>query len=161
MDVLAMGNFDVTGSTFNADFQHNGWWYELWSGDSINVTNTAMSYTLGAGEYRLYTTTRLPKPNLDFVLDVADGMDHVVGLQIWPNPASDHVQFAYNLSEAGTTVVGLFDLSGRQMRNIPTGFQSTGAHEMAFDLNDLPSGSYILRVQHAAGTFTKPLVIRR
>jgi hypothetical protein len=161
MDVAVFGNFDVNTITFNADFQHGGWWYEYWSGDSLNVTNTAMSYTLGAGEYRLYTTVRLPKPNLDFVLDVADGFDRAMGLQIWPNPAEDQVQFAYDLPESGTTVVGLYDLSGREVRQIPAGFQNLGPHQMGFDLSDLPSGNYILRVQHASGTLSRPLVVRK
>jgi hypothetical protein len=95
MDVAVFGNFDVNTITFNADFQHGGWWYEYWSGDSMNVTNTAMQYTLGAGEYRLYTTTRLPKPNLDFVLETEE--DLFAGtdpLQIWPNPAANTVKIA-------------------------------------------------------------------
>ncbi|MEY3443650.1 MAG: hypothetical protein RLZZ519_1931, partial [Bacteroidota bacterium] len=162
MDVAVFGNFDVNTITFNADFQHGGWWYEYWSGDSMNVTNTAMQYTLGAGEYRLYTTTRLPKPNLDFVLETEDAL--FAGndpLQIWPNPAANQVKIGYELPVSGSTSIGIYDLTGRLVNAIPAGFQTQGRHESAFDLTDLPSGNYIVRVQHETGTFSKPLVVRR
>ncbi len=162
MDVAVFGNFDVNTITFNADFQHGGWWYEYWSGDSMNVTNTAMQYTLGAGEYRLYTTTRLPKPNLDFVLETEE--DLFAGtdpLQIWPNPAANTVKIGYELPGSGNVSIGIYDLTGRSILAIPAGFQTQGRHESAFDLTDFPSGNYIVRVQHEAGTFSKPLVVRR
>ncbi len=158
MDVAVFGNFNVTTTTFNADFQHGGWWYELWSGDSLDVTNTAMSYTLGAGEYRLYTTVRLPKPDLSFVLEAEEALAIQNGLHVWPNPTSERIQFTYDLPESGTATVGLYDLSGRQVRAIPTGFQVMGLHQMAFDMSDLPAGNYILRVQHANGTLSRPVV---
>jgi glycosidase len=158
MDVLVLGNFDVSTITFNADFQHTGRWYELWSGDSLDVTNTAMQYTLGAGEYRFYTTTRLPKPNLDFVLEAEDALAIQNGLHVWPNPTSERIQFTYDLPESGTATVGLYDLSGRQVRTIPAGFQDMGLHQMAFDMSDLPAGNYILRVQHGSGTLSRPVL---
>ncbi|HEX2898784.1 MAG TPA: T9SS type A sorting domain-containing protein, partial [Bacteroidia bacterium] len=162
MDVAVFGNFDVNGATFNADFQHGGWWYEYWSGDSLNVSNTSMSFTFSPGEYRLYTTVRLPKPDLSFVLGIGEnGFDRNESLQIWPNPAADGVQIVYELPESGMTQIALHDLTGRILREAPVGFQSQGRHQWAFDLSDLPSGNYILRVQHASGTFSKPLVVRK
>lgn len=162
MDVAVFGNFDVNPQTFNANFQHGGWWYEYWSGDSMNVSNTAMQFTFTTGEYRLYTTIRLPKPDTSFVLEVPEHRFGTQGdLQLWPNPAADQVQIAYDLPVSGTTSVGLYDLHGRLLRSIPHGWQVQGAHRLDFDLHDLPSGNYLIRVQHTDGTLSKPLVVQR
>lgn len=161
MKAIAHSNFETSSVTFNADFQNTGWWYEYWSGDSINVTNTAMQFTYTPGEYRLYTTVRLPKPDLSFVLDVEDGIQVEAPLQIWPNPATERVQVAYELPQTGLTTVGIYDLTGRMVRSIPQGMQWQGNHQIDFDLTDLPSGSYVVRVQHEGGSMSQPLVVRR
>ena len=161
MDVAVFGNFEVNTITFNADFQHGGWWYEYWSGDSLNVSNTAMQFTFTPGEYRLYTTMRLPRPDTSFVLDAEESpFATTAQLQLYPNPAAELVEVAYTLPVSGTTTVGLYDLQGRRLRDIPTGWQSQGEHRLHFDLNQLPSGHYLVRVQHAGGTLSKPLVVQ-
>lgn len=161
MDVAVFGNFEVTSITFTADFQHTGWWYEYWTGDSIDVTNTAMQFTFAPGEYRLYTTVRLPKPDLTFVLGNDAGWNQGNALRLWPNPASDALYVDYELSEPGETRVGIYDLMGRSILSLPANFQTQGTHRELLDVGGLPSGSYVVRVQHAAGVWTQPLVVRK
>lgn len=62
MNVTVLGNFDVNLGSVNPNFQHNGWWFEYFSGDSINVIDVSSVIALNPGEYRLYTDKRLTTP---------------------------------------------------------------------------------------------------
>ena len=39
MNATILGNFEVNTNSIQPAFQHTGWWYEYFSGDSINVTD--------------------------------------------------------------------------------------------------------------------------
>ena len=46
MDIVVLGNFDVTTGSIDPDFNRTGTWYEYFSGDSIEVTNPNSPITL-------------------------------------------------------------------------------------------------------------------
>jgi hypothetical protein len=160
MDVAVYGNFGVGNETFNAGFTHTGWWYEYWTGDSLNVSNTSMSFTFSPGEYRLYTDVRLPLPDLNVVIGI-DDRDPMADfdLQTWPNPAADVMGVRYNLPLSGSTEVALFDLTGRKVRQLLDGFQASGAHEFEISTAGLPAGNYLLRVRTEEGVKARPVVL--
>lgn len=62
MDVVIIGNFDVTNKTITAQFTQTGTWYEYFTGEEKNVTNTSEPITLNPGAYRLYSTSKLLDP---------------------------------------------------------------------------------------------------
>src|SRR5690606_19002838 len=70
MNVNVIGNFNVTAGGINPQFQHTGWWYDYFKGDSLNVTNTSEIINLEPGEFRIYTTVKLPTPEPDIINDV-------------------------------------------------------------------------------------------
>jgi hypothetical protein len=57
MDAYIIGNFGVTQLTANQSFSCTGWWYDYFSGDSINVASVTENITLEPGDFRIYTTT--------------------------------------------------------------------------------------------------------
>jgi 1,4-alpha-glucan branching enzyme len=58
------GNFDVFDQNATLNFPTTGWWYEYFSGDSINISQTNTNINLRPGEYRMYFNVRLPKPGI-------------------------------------------------------------------------------------------------
>ncbi len=60
MDMLVIGNFGIVSETETPLFPSTGTWYEFFSG--VTVTGTSTPITLAPGEYRIYTTERLPAP---------------------------------------------------------------------------------------------------
>ncbi|WP_052343202.1 alpha-amylase family glycosyl hydrolase [Saccharicrinis fermentans] len=54
-DIRLVGNFDLTEKTVLPKFSTTGYWYNHFDGDSINVSNTGMTYTLEPGEFALFT----------------------------------------------------------------------------------------------------------
>ena len=101
MDVFIVGNFGVTQLSTNQNFSRTGWWYDYFSGDSINVSNLTESITLPPGEFRIYTTTKLPTPEPGILLDV-ESIDSEVPTayaleQNYPNPFNPSTQIRYSV----------------------------------------------------------------
>jgi pullulanase/glycogen debranching enzyme len=64
MNGVSLANFAVTTQSALPLFQHAGWWYEYFSGDSLNVTNGLAPISLAPGEYRIYTDVKLAQPEI-------------------------------------------------------------------------------------------------
>ncbi|MFK5959256.1 MAG: alpha-amylase family glycosyl hydrolase, partial [Lutibacter sp.] len=74
MDVVIIGNFDVTSKSITPQFTQTGTWYEYFTDTEKNVTNTSESISLNPGEYRLYSTMNLSTIDSDGdgILDSVD-----------------------------------------------------------------------------------------
>jgi glycosidase len=73
MDVVIIGNFDITNKSLNPNFTKTGTWYEYFSGEVRTVTNQTANIDLKPGEYRLYSTVKLADPLGGTVNDDSDG----------------------------------------------------------------------------------------
>ncbi len=58
-DVRLIGNFDVETKSVKPNFSSTGYWYNYFYGDSINVSDVDMSYTLDPGEFVLFCQKKL------------------------------------------------------------------------------------------------------
>ncbi|MEL7219871.1 MAG: alpha-amylase family glycosyl hydrolase, partial [Bacteroidota bacterium] len=74
-DLVVIGNFGLETEDINPEFTQTGSWYNYFSGEEINVSNTTENITLEAGEWHIYTTERL-----------SDGLPGVV--QVYDNPVT-------------------------------------------------------------------------
>jgi 1,4-alpha-glucan branching enzyme len=64
MDIRIIGNFSLKNQYVDASFSKTGYWYDYFSGDSLNVTDIHQPVELGESEYRIYTTKKLSRPNI-------------------------------------------------------------------------------------------------
>ena len=78
----------------------------------------------------------------------------------YPNPFSGSTTIRLELPESGDVRIVVYDMTGREVRQMHDGYLSMGAHEFRFDADSLPSGTYIYRVSTNQGqeTGTMPLV---
>jgi uncharacterized protein (DUF1501 family) len=78
----------------------------------------------------------------------------------YPNPfnPSTHIQFHSN---GDRIQIKVFDTLGREIRTLADGVYSMGEHEVVFDADGLPSGTYYYRMQ--SGTFqeVKSMILAR
>jgi len=58
-DLVLIGNFGLTTGSISPDFSQTGTWYDYFSGEEISVSNTTERIELAAGEWHVYTTTRM------------------------------------------------------------------------------------------------------
>ncbi len=68
----------------------------------------------------------------------------IKSLSTRPNPASDKLSISYELQEGGNASIEVYDLQGRQIAIVASGFRAAGQHELNHDIASLPAGSYQL-----------------
>ncbi len=87
-DVRLIGNFDVVTKSIQPKFSSTGYWYNYFYGDSINVSDVDMTYSLDPGEFVLFCQKKLD----GFVPHTSIGdPTYFKDANIAPNPASDKV----------------------------------------------------------------------
>jgi len=172
MNVVILGNFDVSSGPLLPDFQNTGKWYEFFTGDSLNVTDVNMLITLQPGEYRLYTSKKIPKAS-----DIITGINEQKIIptefkleQNYPNPFNPTTVISYQLAVDSYVTLKVYDLLGREVSTLVNEYQPAGVHNSQFAIRNLPagrqgsqlsSGIYFYRLQ--AGNFieTKKMILLR
>jgi hypothetical protein len=132
----------VTNSDINPKFQYPGIWYEYFSGDSIEVTDTQAKITFAPGEYRIYTSERITPPE-GFITATSDLEASNIGL--YPNVIRDEEYvYGYLPESSKLASVTLTNSNGLQL---PIIFEENGSGILKMKMNDrLPGGMYIVQV---------------
>jgi hypothetical protein len=97
--------------------------------------------------------------------DVPDGND-VSDLHLLPgspNPFRDAASIAYNLPSAGSVTIGVYDVSGRLVRQVLDGASEAGLHAVQWDGTDasgkaVAAGVYFCRIDAGGETDTQSIV---
>lgn len=158
MSVAIIGNFDVVPREINPKFQQTGKWYDFFTGDSIEVTNTDALMELGAGEFHLYSTVKLPTPDPDIITDLYEYEEAIVEdyslQQNYPNPFNPSTRIKFSLPEASFVTLKVFNILGQEVTTLVNEQMTPGVYEFNFDANGLSSGVYIYRLD-VADKFTE------
>jgi hypothetical protein len=132
MNVTIIGNFDVSTGDITPDFQHTGYWYDYFSGDSIMVENVSDGITLTAGEFKVYTDKRLQTPQTG--LGIGKLEDSSQGIQlIYPNPSMNDFTIQLALQETSIIELNVYDLMGSKVRSITSDRLSAGEYLINWD----------------------------
>ena len=143
-DAIVIGNFGLTSATIQPGYTNTGWWYEIFSGDSVNITNVNAYITLNPGEYRLYASRKMES--------VISGMKEISGEQyrIYPNPVTDRLYI--NIGQP-IERISAYDLSGKPViRNVL--MDNSGI----LDVSALHNGLYMLVIQAGDRVITQKFV---
>jgi len=90
MDVRILGNFDVVQQSVDPSFSNTGWWYSYFEGDSLEVSDLNQSIALEPGQFQIYTTKKLSKPEITARL--VEHEANPASFQVYPNPFSGWLQ---------------------------------------------------------------------
>jgi flagellar hook assembly protein FlgD len=85
---------------------------------------------------------------------------------IYPNPFNPRTTIAYELAEAATVKLAIYDLRGMQVRVLEAGSRPGGRHQTIWDGQDdkgraVPTGTYFCRLSTAQGSQTRKLTLAR
>jgi len=90
---------------------------------------------------------------------IAEALTQDIGIDVFPNPASDRIEVVYGAS--GRLTLELVDATGRTVQVRELGQRAPGVHRDVVDIAGQPAGLYVLRIRNEAGeTGTKRLIIR-
>lgn len=154
MDAVVLCNFAVNPAQPLGGFTQTGWWYEYFSGDSLMVENVNMQVPMNSGEYKVYTTEKLPTPNVVSTIGLEEIIADNYIESIYPNPSS--TQVTLRLSEnVRPEKIYILQIDGTIVREI----QTSTSQELSFDVSDLAAGKYFVYVESMQRFSVKPLVV--
>ncbi|MDX2127838.1 MAG: alpha-amylase family glycosyl hydrolase [Chloroherpetonaceae bacterium] len=165
MNVTVIGNFLVNTSTIQPLFHNAGVWYNYMKGDSIVVSNTDTIMTLQAGEFRIYTSKKLPTPDQGIDVALSVGLDsraipRAFALeQNYPNPFNPSTSIRYSIPTAGEVSLKVFDILGREISTLATGRHDAGTFQVNFNAASLSTGVYFYRLTSGSFSQTRKMLL--
>ena len=160
-EVALAGNFGVTTAPISISMPGVSKLYEYFTGDSISLSGGSFSLSYLPGQYRLFTTRKLPPPvRGSLVTGLRERQALEYRLEVYPNPARGQVSIRYELPETMTVRAELYDFSGQLVSLVFVGRQAAGPQNLEWDAGTIPAGAYILRIAGATGQASRVLVLR-
>ena len=149
LNVVIASSFEMTPTNQTVNFAHGGTWYELYSGQTVEVpTGGNTSIAFKPGEYRVYFDRNIMKP--DITLDQVE-TSLAAEITLFPNPSSQYISL-HLPANVKLENYRCFDFSGKLV------LTSKGSNADQIDISDLNDGYYFLRLQTDKGAAVKAFV---
>ena len=166
MNVSIVGNFGVTAINNQPDFAKSGTWYEFFSGDTLNITNTDTTISLQPGEFHIYTTQKFEKPENVFAKetdepDDGDGNEPTGEFNLYqnyPNPFQGTTTIPYELAESSEVTIRIFNILGQEVWQQNLGEKPLGPDEIDISGANLSSGVYIYRLETESNSASRKML---
>jgi subtilisin family serine protease len=129
-------------------------------GRSYRFTDAGAPYGADSLAYRLRQVDVDGAATLSAPVTVARSVDRVELLGTAPNPVRGRATIRFAVPTRQKVILRLYDLLGRQVKTLVDGPRE-GREEAVLDASDLPSGVYLLRLQHPGGSRTQKLTVVR
>jgi len=151
MNVNILGNFDVVERTTSAVFQNTGWWYDYFSGDSINVSDVNMNIALEPGEFYIFTTEKLPTPEGDILSNVIENNEEIPNQfylsQNYPNPFNPSTTINFAVPVRSDVKITIFNILGEVVEILHNSNIDAGTYSLSFNAaKKLSSGIYFYQI---------------
>lgn len=76
---------------------------------------------------------------------------HDIGVELWPNPATDRVEVVYGLDAGHALSIDLLDVTGQVVRHVNRSTRAAGVQREFLPIADLPAGAYLVRITDDTG----------
>ena len=80
-------------------------------------------------------------------------------LQNYPNPFNPVTEIKFTLPEAARVTLRVYNIIGQEVASLVNGIEEEGFHSIRFEGSNLPSGTYIYRLQAGSVVQTKKMVL--
>ena len=141
MNVVIIGNFDLTTTYINTSFPTTGNWFELYSGDTLSVTHTEEMISLEAGEYKFYTDVKLEQPDIPTsIFNIFSSNE--IAVNVFPNPSSDIFFFEIIDVNKNGCELYIYNIHGQLISAKSNDFETV----IEFDASDLTLGIYFYKL---------------
>jgi hypothetical protein len=77
----------------------------------------------------------------------------------FPNPFNPSTKISYSITQDGYVSLKVFDILGNEISELVANYQSAGVYEVEFNASNLPSGTYIYRLEAENQILTKQMIL--
>ncbi|MBN8547193.1 MAG: T9SS type A sorting domain-containing protein [Ignavibacteria bacterium] len=164
MNVVITGNFGVTEANYNPGFQNTGKWYDFFSGDSMTVSDVNMSVSLLPGEFKIYTTMKLPTPEPGIATSIFEKDENELPVdfnldQNFPNPFNPSTKISFSIPQSGMVNLAVYNSVGELVKVLVNEQMSQGKYNVDFDGAGLSSGIYFYRLVSEGTVLSKKMIL--
>ncbi|MBS1902345.1 MAG: T9SS type A sorting domain-containing protein [Bacteroidetes bacterium] len=86
----------------------------------------------------------------------------IVSLDVpMPNPVSRSVNLHYTVGEEGPVRLGVYDMLGRQVKELFNDTQKQGVYDLPFDVRELPDAQYTIRLEANGSVITRKVTVQK
>lgn len=134
LNMIALGNFQASSTiTAYPNFPKTGTWYELLTGEELNVTNTNMTIQLSGGDVKIYTDRIIPSTDLKH-------QETVLDCKIYPTVVDDLINI---VTPSEVKQVRIFNTQGAFLHN--------EANKNIINVSQLKAGMYLMEITTEQG----------
>ncbi len=111
-----------------------------------------------------YETPSLPPLPYGAVYTAAEQEELPVSVKLsrnYPNPFNPETTIEYILPRTGMVRLVVYDLLGREIARLADGLRPAGRHQVRFSAGELPSGTYVYRLETAGERHTQTMVLAK
>lgn len=133
--------------------------WELWNDDSWhNISDAWFNSTSGVNMWIEVTVTT---GTTDVGIEPGRIPTSFELQQNYPNPFNPSTVIRYSIPTAGNVTLKIYDLLGRELRSLVSGYQQRGAYEVVFNADGLPSGTYFYEIRSGNFADVKKMILIR
>jgi len=127
-----------------------------------DVTNACDEYAWGETEDYSLIISDPEDLNDDELIFLEGGeiAEPEMDARIWPNPTAGHINLKYELPQDGMVEISIANSIGQILKKTDN-YRESGLHLWASDLEELPNGTYYLRLRSEGIDRRLPFVIQR
>jgi hypothetical protein len=82
-----------------------------------------------------------------------------ITLTAYPNPFNPSTTIGFYVQNPAQIEIAVYDVQGRLVKQLTSGKFTRGRHEIIFEANALPSGTYYAQLNTPTSKFTQKLVL--
>ncbi len=131
-----------TGNNLSHQYSTTGWYWVC-----VDVEINGIIYTQCDSMFALR------------LLGVEEASNSISAIDAYPNPASSVLKIAYALNENHTVTLVLYDLMGREVKQIFEQKQNAGLHTVDVDVKNVAAGFYLIKLSADGSSAIKRIVV--
>ncbi len=81
--------------------------------------------------------------------------------QNYPNPFNPTTTIGYSIPNTGRVSIKLFDMLGREVKDLFEGIQQAGTYDLSVNCSNLASGVYIYKIEYNDKMLSKKMILQK
>ncbi len=146
LNTVCVANFNIKTDSIIPGFQHSGWWYDVFTNDSIFINNIFLNVVLAPGAYKFYIDKKLTSPVT--LTSVNYTSKNELNLEVYPNPSSDEITINWDADKEAPLQVAIYDVFGKLVFEKKVNNNEGSITFTPEELN-VSAGTYILKCKQA------------
>ncbi len=142
-NMVIAGNFDVKEQSVAPDFQHTGTWYDLLTGETLDISDASVSYNYAPGEFHIYTDKY-------YEFTATDESMKTGQISVYPNPADSYV----DVYTDAPGQLSIYSVAGQLVKSQSVNGKAT------INVSALSPGIYLFKFNADGKTAVKKVVIK-